>query len=211
MRRLKSFPRRTAFALSRAVWDALDLVGDHVRFAALSVVAALTLVFVTRGDGLSVLLGLAGVLLAFLFVVAFMFVQAFAHPDRHSDWEWQDYGVPEDLWRLELRSLAPLRPQASRRRDVKPLLCRVLAPDKSLWESFVPTVTPWTTGDSRLRFYPQDFKCPKCGQPPPQILPGEYEITWSEPWWGPIRRPLLRYTQQTSLPEPAPESGGRAS
>jgi hypothetical protein len=204
--------RRTIFALGRAFWDALAAVGDHLLFAALSVVtlAVLTLVFVSRGDGLSALWGLGAVWLVFLVFVAFKFVQAWMHPDQHPDWEWEDYGVPPDLWKLDLRSFAPLRPRPSRGR-VTPLLCRVLAPDNSPWESFGPTLGGLAPGDACLRWYPQDFKCPKCGQPPPEIPAGEYEITWLEPWRGPFRRPLLRYTQTAPEREQAPEPGGQAS
>jgi hypothetical protein len=211
MRRLRPL-RRPIFALYRAFWDAIDAVGDHMLFAALSVVtlAVLTLVFVSRGDGLSALWGLAAVWGVFLAFVFFKFVQALAHPDRHRDWEWLDYGIQKDSWRLEIKSFAPLRPRPLRE-NIKPLRCRVIAPDGTLWKSSRPSGGGlWASGPYG-RSYPEDFTCPKCGQPPPQILSGEYEITWLEPWRGPIRRPLLRYRQRTPEFEQAAESGERAS
>jgi hypothetical protein len=213
MRRLMSPLRRTIFALSRGFWDALDAVGDHALFAALSgvTVVALILVFATRGELLPALYSLAAVWLVFLVFVAFKFVQAWAHPDQHPDWEWVDYGVPPDLWRLDLLSFAPLRVRSLRRRNMTPLLCRVRTPDNSIYESFGPTPGR-VTGDACLRWYPQDFKCPKCGQSPPQQIPaGEYEVTWLKPWRGPVRRPLLRYTQQAPEREQAPASSEQAS
>jgi hypothetical protein len=213
MRRLRTSIRRASFALGRSPWDAFDAVGAHAFFAALAAVTlfVLTLVFVGRGNAESTLLGLAAVFLAFLVFVIFKFVQAWAHPDRHRSWERLDFSGFEGLMRLELRSLAPLRPGSSRR-DLKPLLCRVVAPDKSLWKSWRPALLAVESWRQWVRFYPQDFTCPKCGQAPRQIPPGEYEITWLKPWCGPIKRPLLRYTQRAATePEQAPEPDVQAS
>jgi hypothetical protein len=212
MRRLRPRIRRTIFALCRSFWDALDAVGDHALFAALSAVTVvvLILVFASRGDLLPALYSLAAVWVVFLVFVAFKFAQAFAHPDRQRDWDWLDYSGFEDVMRLELRSLAPLRP-GPRPDLMTTLLCRVVAPDKTLWESSRFSQDVNWPGSPTLRFYPHDFKCPKCGQPPLQILVGEYEITWLRPWRGPVRRPLLRYTQRVSEREQAPESSEQAS
>jgi hypothetical protein len=191
--------RRTIFALCRAFWDAREAVGDHALFAALSgvTVVVLILVFATLGELLPALYSLAAIWLVFLVFVAIKFVRAFAHPDQHKDWEWLDYGVSEDLWRIDLRSFAPLRPRSAYYQE-KPLLVRVITPNGRLFESSEPTEGTLARGDAYLRWYPQDFRCPKCGQPPPGIPAGEYEITWLKPLWGPIRRPLLRYTQQAA-------------
>jgi len=80
---------------------------------------------------LSALYGLAAVWVVFLVFVVSKFVQAFAHLDQHRDWEWLDYRGMHPM-RLELRSLKPLKP-VPLGRDQKPLLCRVVAPDRSLF------------------------------------------------------------------------------
>jgi hypothetical protein len=195
MRRLRMLFRRTICAFHRSFWDAADVVGDHALFAALSAVSlgVLALVFVSRGDALSALWGLGAVWLVFLIFVLLKFGEAWRHPDRHRHWEWLDYGMPPDLWRVDIQSLGPLRPR-SRHYPVKPLLCRVVAPDGSRWESSDFSHT-FAAGDAYMRWYPQDFRSPKSGQPPPGIFAGEYEVTWLEPKWGLLKRPLLRYTQ----------------
>ena len=139
----------------------------------------------------------------FLLFVVFKFLWALAHPDLHRDWEWVDYGIQENLRKLELTSFAPLRPRSSRER-VKPLLCRVIAPDGSLWTSSRPSGGGMWASGPNTRSYPEDFKSPKTGQPPPRIPAGEYEITWLKPFWGPIGRPLVRYTQR--MPEHGQET-----
>jgi hypothetical protein len=170
----------------------------------------LVLVFVSRGDALSALWGLGAVWIVFLVFVAVKFAQAFAHPDLHRGWEWVDYSIGQDSWRLEVRSFAPLRPRPLLE-QIKPLRCRVIAPDGCRWESSSSSTGAATVTDPHGRFYPEDFTCPKCGQQPPQILAGEYEITWLQPAWGPFRRPMLRYTQRTPERVQAPEPGERES
>jgi hypothetical protein len=199
--------RRGIFALFRSFWDARDAVGDHILVAALSAVtvAVLIAVFASRGDLLPALYSLLAVWVVFLVFVAAKFTQAFRHPDQHRDWELLDFRIEKDAWRVEVRYLGP------RRRALKPLLCRVIAPDGINWISqgsatFIPDRHGLTS-----RMYPMDFKCPKCGQAPPVPIPlGEYEITWSEPRWGPVRRPLLRYSRQwiDFAQAPAPSEPG---
>jgi hypothetical protein len=208
---------RPTFALQRSPWDAFDTVGEHTFFAAL--VAALgivlTLFFAARGELQPALYVLAAVGLAFLVIVAFEFAKAFANPGKHRDWEWVDYtGYQEDLMRLELRSLTPLRPRRWQQGLPRPLLCRVIAPDGSVWDSFQPSPAtperPWA-GSSTLRFYPSDFRCPTCRQQPPAIQEGEYLVTWWE-LRRVFRRPLLRHSVRQSFShEQALESDEPAS
>ena len=96
MRRLRSLVHGAIFAFHRSFWDARDAVGGHTLFAAQVAVTVfvLTVVFVGgRDDLLVAFYGIAAVWVTFLIVVVFKFVQALAHPDRHRDWDWVDYGV----------------------------------------------------------------------------------------------------------------------
>jgi hypothetical protein len=174
------------------IWDALDEVGDHTLFAALSTVTvlALVLVFASRGELLPALYSLGAVWLVFLVFVAIKSVRAFAHTDQHQNWEWLDFRLFRDF-------------VARRCAVVRATTAAIVAPSgeaaavprsgarRSRWESSAPTEGD-PASDAYLRWYPKDFKCPKSGQRPPGIPAGEYEITWLRPWRWRIRRPTFR-------------------
>jgi hypothetical protein len=148
-------------------------------------------------------LAFIGGLALLAFILAF--ARAFAHPDQHRDWQWENYGIRANEMQVAL-ALRPFQPQPS-----KPLLCRVIAPDGTLWESSAAADPVNLSLRRTWRMYPEDFKCPKCGQPPSETLADAYEVIWLEPRWGPLRRPLVRYMQHAPEREQAPETNERAS
>jgi hypothetical protein len=97
-------------------------------------VVVLTVALIDPAELPVALWGLAAVPLAFLGVVAFTFTRAFKRPGKHRDWDRLDYGVHEDLLRLRVRSLEPLRPRSGPPKP--PLVCRIVAPGGSVWISY---------------------------------------------------------------------------
>jgi hypothetical protein len=189
---LRRQTRRAVFSLRRSVWDAADTVGGHVVFRGLSALAGVILIFLLASDGLApALYGIAAAGIVFGLFVLLKFFQALAHPDKHRHWGYLDYGDSgsDGTFRLQLQSRKTLQLGPITQR---PLICRVRAPDKSLWES---KGAPPGHGPA-LRMYPRDFEN-RNGEQVPLLRAGAYEVTWLEPR-GPFLRPLLRYEHRVT-------------
>jgi hypothetical protein len=203
---LRRLTRRLGFAFNRSLWDTADAVGDHALFAALvsGTLVVLAVVFVSTLKGSDALWGLAAVWLVVVIYVVFKFARALVHPDVHPTWDWGDYGLPDESWMVEARSLAPLRARRISRREAERFLrCRVVAPDGCVSRSTEPvTFGPLaaTAGTDR-RHYPEDFRDSRGRTPPAPICTGRYEVAWWQPSRGPFARPLLMYAQRKPLSE----------